>query len=56
MGITGGATYYIGDLNPTRHYPKDTKFAFGIVYRYNFNDRYAASACKALTGTLQAYD
>lgn len=55
LGITGGAMYYIGDLNPYRHYPKDTKIAFGILYRYNFSDRYALRL-QALNGTLQAYD
>lgn len=55
LGITGGVTYYIGDLNPYRHYPKDTKIAYGIVYRYNFSDRYAIRL-QGLTGTLQAYD
>lgn len=55
LGITGGVTYYIGDLNPYRHYPKDTKLAFGILYRYNFSDRYAFRL-QALNGTLQAYD
>ncbi len=55
LGITGGATYYIGDLNPTRHYPRGTKPAFGIVYRNNFSDRYAFRL-QALTGTLQSYD
>lgn len=55
LGITGGVTYYIGDLNPYRHYPKDTKIAFGVLYRYNFSDRYALRF-QALNGTLQAYD
>ena len=55
LGITGGVTYYIGDLNPYRHYPKDTKLAFGVLYRYNFSDRYAVRL-QALNGTLQAYD
>ncbi|HRF80201.1 MAG TPA: DUF6089 family protein [Flavobacteriales bacterium] len=55
LGLTGGVTYYIGDLNPYRHYPKDTKLAFGILYRYNFSDRYAFRL-QALNGTLQAYD
>lgn len=55
LGITGGATYYIGDLNPYRHYPKDTKPAFGILYRYNFSDRYALRL-QGLTGLLMAYD
>lgn len=55
LGITGGVAYYIGDLNPYRHYPKDTKLAYGVVYRYNFSDRYAVRL-QGLTGTLQAYD
>ncbi|HQW04678.1 MAG: hypothetical protein IPH05_02690 [Flavobacteriales bacterium] len=55
LGLTGGVTYYIGDLNPYRHYPKDTKLAGGIVYRYNFSDRYAVRL-QGLTGMLQAYD
>ncbi|MBL7939950.1 MAG: outer membrane beta-barrel protein [Flavobacteriales bacterium] len=55
VGITGGVSYYIGDINPTRHYPKDTKLAFGLLYRYNFTDRYAIRL-QALSGTLQSYD
>lgn len=55
VGGTIGASYYIGDLNPTRHYPRDTKLAGGILYRYNFNDRYALRL-QGLLGTLQAYD
>ncbi|MCC6540672.1 MAG: outer membrane beta-barrel protein [Flavobacteriales bacterium] len=55
LGLTVGGTYYIGDLNPYRHYPKDTKLAYGVLYRYNFSDRYALRL-QALTGTLQAYD
>lgn len=55
LGITGGVAYYIGDLNPYRHYPKDTKLAYGVLYRYNFSDRYALRF-QALNGTLQAYD
>lgn len=55
LGVTGGVTYYIGDLNPHRHYPKDMKPGFGVLYRYNFSDRYALRL-QALRGTLQAYD
>ena len=55
LGGTIGASYYIGDLNPDRHYPRDTKLAGGLVYRYNFNDRYAVRL-QGLLGTLQAYD
>jgi hypothetical protein len=55
IGLTVGAAYYIGDLNPYRHYPKDTKLAGGLVFRHNFNDRYALRL-QGLYGTLQAYD
>lgn len=55
LGGTIGASYYIGDLNPDRHYPRDTKLAGGLIYRYNFNDRYAIRL-QGLYGTLQAYD
>jgi hypothetical protein len=55
IGGTIGASYYIGDLNPTKHYPRDTKLAGGLVFRHNFNDRYALRF-QGLYGTLQAYD
>lgn len=55
LGLTVGPVYYIGDLNPYRHYPKDTKLAGGIVFRHNLTDRYALRL-QGLYGTLQAYD
>ncbi|MCB9182914.1 MAG: hypothetical protein H6591_03275 [Flavobacteriales bacterium] len=55
IGITGGYSYYIGDLNPTRHFPKDKKLAGGLLFRHNFNERYALRL-QGLYGTLQAYD
>ena len=55
LGITAGAMYYIGDLNPTKHYPKGTALAYGAVYRYNFDERYALRL-QGLFGTLQASD
>jgi hypothetical protein len=55
LGLTGGAMYYIGDLNPTKHYPRDTKLGGGLLFRHNMNDRFAFRL-QALYGTLQAYD
>lgn len=55
LGGTIGTSYYIGDLNPYRHYPAGTKLAGGLVYRYNFNDRYALRI-QGLFGSLQASD
>jgi hypothetical protein len=55
LGITGGTTFYIGDINPTRYYPKHTHLAGGIMYRYNFNERYAFRL-QGLYGKLEAWD
>lgn len=55
LGLTGGAMYYIGDLNPTKHYPRDTKLGGGLLFRHNFSDRFALRL-QGLYGTLQAYD
>ncbi|MEO7080826.1 MAG: DUF6089 family protein [Flavobacteriales bacterium] len=55
MGITGGTTFYIGDINPTKHYPKHTHLAGGLMYRYNFNQHYAVRL-QGLYGKLEAYD
>lgn len=55
LGITGGVTYYIGDLNPYKHYPKNTHAGFGLMYRYNFNERYAIRF-QGLYSNLETYD
>jgi hypothetical protein len=38
VGILGGVTYYVGDLNPSMPF-RLSKPAFGIMYRQNFNTR-----------------
>jgi hypothetical protein len=40
VGIFLGGSYYIGDLNPTRHFYM-TKPAIGVFYRFNLNYRVA---------------
>jgi hypothetical protein len=55
LGLNAGVSYYIGDLNPTRHYPRNLKPAGGLFYRYNFNDRYAFRL-QGLYTKLQAAD
>ncbi|MBK6893253.1 MAG: hypothetical protein IPO60_16930 [Flavobacteriales bacterium] len=55
LGITGGTTFYIGDINPTRHYPQHTHLAGGLMYRYNFNQHYAVRL-QGLYGKVEAYD
>lgn len=40
IGIFGGSTFYLGDLNPLVPF-QDNSYAFGGLYRYNLNKRYA---------------
>lgn len=40
MGFYGGGSYYIGDLNPTKHFVY-SKPAFGGIFRYNLTKRYS---------------
>ncbi len=55
IGLTGGVTYYIGDLNPVKHYPVGTKPAGGMLFRHNMTDRFAIRL-QGLYSTLEAYD
>ncbi len=54
LGIFLGGSYYIGDLNPSKHFLQ-TQFACGIVYRYNITPRWALKI-NALYGELVASD
>ncbi len=40
LGIFGGGSYYIGDINPVKHFLM-TRPAYGVFYRYNFDTRFA---------------
>ncbi len=40
IGVSAGGSYYLGDLNPGKHFLL-TKPAFGAFVRHNFNDRLA---------------
>lgn len=55
LGITGGTTFYIGDINPKQYYPANTHLGGGLMYRYNFNERYAFRL-QGLYGKLEAWD
>lgn len=48
-------TYYIGDLNPTSHIPKQISPGGGLIYRYNFSDRVAFKA-NVLYGRIYGRD
>jgi len=41
LGLFLGASYYLGDVNPSQHF-KDTRPAIGFIGRYAFSDRLAA--------------
>jgi hypothetical protein len=40
IGLIGGASYYMGDVNHTRHFYAPS-LAGGIIYRYNLNPRHS---------------
>lgn len=50
IGFFSGA-YYIGDLNPSAHFNSLTRPALGLIFRHNFNSRFAI----AYTGFLEAF-
>ena len=54
IGVYGGGSYYLGDLNLTRHFV-DSKLAFGLIYRYNLSLRHSFRVT-GLYGGVQASD
>lgn len=54
IGVTGGGTFYMGDLNPEKLFEL-TQPAFGLVYRYNVHNRIALKG-NFLYGTLKGDD
>jgi hypothetical protein len=40
VGVFGGGSYYIGDLNPSKHFVY-SKLAYGGVFRYNLSTRHS---------------
>lgn len=56
LGILVGRSYYIGELNPSTHFGKETgSLNYGILFRRNLNYRYALKATLAQT-ELRAAD
>lgn len=43
VGVFGGGSYYLGDLNPALHF-NQIQLAYGGVVRYNINDRWTVRA------------
>lgn len=55
IGITGGVSYYIGDINPNKHLGATKKLAFGAMYRVNLTKRHAIRL-QGLRVELEAHD
>ena len=55
VGLFLGGSYYIGDLNPTRHFSQSTKPAGGALIRYNVSHRLSLRG-SAFYGNIAAYD
>ena len=54
LGPFFGGSYYIGDINPTRHFNR-TQMAGGAIIRYNLNPRFALKG-NVFAGSVEAYD
>ena len=54
IGIMGGGTYYIGDLNPIQHF-KNTQPSLGILFRHSIHSRFSLRA-NVLYGSVKADD
>jgi len=46
VGLSGGGSYYLGDVNPSSHF-KGTGLSYGVLVRYVIDDRWAVK----LSGT-----
>jgi hypothetical protein len=47
VGLTGGGMYYLGDLNPGKHF-LNTQVTYGLLVRYNIDTRWSVK----LSGTM----
>lgn len=54
IGVMGGISYYMGDINTSKLFYKPN-FMGGIVYRYNFNPRWAFKM-NAIYGKIEGDD
>lgn len=55
IGVFLGGCYYIGELNPIKHFNQFTKPAGGFVFRYNINTRFSARL-NLLFGSIEGHD
>ncbi len=55
FGIVGGTAYYIGDLNPYKHFGGEKKLAAGLMYRSNLSRRWTIKGSFTY-GSIQTSD
>lgn len=55
LGVFGGASYYLGDLNPYGHF-KQSNPAFGGLYRFNTKNNRIVYRVNAFYGTVSGND
>ncbi len=55
VGIIVGTSYYIGEVNPYKHFGTNLKLGGGIHYRNNFDRRWALKG-SLLYGQVEAWD
>lgn len=54
IGLFGGGSYYLGDINPKKHFAQ-TQLTFGGIYRYNINPHWAMRA-NVYQGKIESSD
>jgi hypothetical protein len=54
LGLFGGGSYYLGDINPKKQFAQ-TQYAFGGIYRYNITPHWAMRV-NAFYGKVEASD
>lgn len=55
IGVSAGTAYYLGELNPYRHFGGRLRFSGGANYRHNFDKRWTLKI-GVLYGQVEAWD
>lgn len=55
IGLLAGTAYYLGEVNPHKHFGTALKLSGGLSFRNNFNKRWTMKA-SLLYGQVEAYD
>lgn len=55
IGLLAGTAYYLGEINPYKHFGTELKLCGGLSFRNNFNKRWTFKT-SVLFGQVEAYD